>query len=264
MRTAKLVREEMRYLVTHREESERELQDIEHQLRLHCPPHEDALRSLLMQAVGGEEVSLLHKDSEGAVLQLRGAGTERGLDAVEALGRSAPFLSLVRLSRHHEAWSMDVASDPACPTLQAVAAEVTRFPLPPRGIFWPGTSQELRNEVIAIERDIQKWESTVLAGGLARRNSRLALLERLKARQLTGIGYLTGQLPLAKGVLQLPVVPALTLSHKKDGPWLLEGDLAGMEVDGFEHFGRAGYQVKRDPSGALLLMHRSLLKPTGG
>ncbi|MCP3064185.1 hypothetical protein LXT21_35975 [Myxococcus sp. K38C18041901] len=265
VRTARLVHVEMHYLVTHLDESARELQAIEQQLHRHCPPaQEDDLRALLAKSLGGAEASLLQKDREGVVLRLQGTGAERGLEAVETLGRSAPFLSLVRLSRHQQAWSMDLASGPACPTLQAVAATVTRFPLPPRGMFWPGTSQELREEIIATERDIQRWESTVLAGGLAKLNSRLALLERLRTRQSTGLGHLTGQLPLAKGFLQLPVAPSLTLSHQEDGRWLLEGDLAGMEVDWFEHFGRAGYGVTGDRSGPLLLIHRSPRKPTGG
>lgn len=267
-RVAQVERAEMMELIANRAERERELQIVEHRLRLHCPPNEEnELISLLTQSVSGADVSVLLESSKGVVLRIQGTGASSGIvDAVEALGRTAPFLSLERLSIRREAWSMDLASGPACPTLEAAAAKVTRYSLPPRGVFWPGTSRELRAEIIATERDIQRWESTVLAGGVARLTSRLALLERRRTRQLDGLGHLTGQLPLVKGLLDIAVVPALTLLRKEDGEWLLESDLEGMGVAWVERLGMAGYQVTTERSGPLVRMHVSKLKrnPEGG
>ncbi|WP_147445617.1 hypothetical protein [Corallococcus aberystwythensis] len=261
-RIARLERAEMMDLIENREERERELQSVEQHLRLHCPPNgENELLSRLTQSVSGAEVPVLRESSEGMVLRLQGTGAASSIvDAVEALGESSPFLSLERLSIRREAWSMDLASGPACPTLKAAAAKVTRYPLPPRGMFWAGTSKELRAEILATERDIQGWESGVLAGGVARLTHRLALLERLRARQLKGLGHLPGQLPLVQGLLDVDVVPALTLSRKEDGVWLLEHDLAEMDAAWMYRLRQAGYRLTTEGSGPRVLMHVSKLK----
>ncbi|WP_342377789.1 hypothetical protein NVS55_00715 [Myxococcus stipitatus] len=143
-RAAQLERAELMERIARREEYARELQTVGHQLHTHCPPRDE---------------------SGQARPRLQGAGTARDLVGVlEALGKGAPFLSLERLSLHHEKWSMEFSSGPACQTLEEAAAQVTRYPLPPRGLFWPGTSKALREDILAAERDIQQWESTVLAG----------------------------------------------------------------------------------------------------
>ncbi|NRD49215.1 hypothetical protein [Corallococcus exiguus] len=267
-RLAQLERAEKMELIANREERKRELQVVEHALRLHCPPNDETeLRSRLTQAVGGADVSVLRESGEGRVLRIQGTGAESDLvDTVEALGKSAPFLSLERLSIRREAWSMDLAPGPACPTLEADAATVTRYPLPPQGALWPGTSRKLRAEILAMEHDIQRWESTVLAGGVARLNSRLALFERRRKRQLDGIGYLTGQLPLLKGLLDAAVEPALTLSRKEDGVWLLEGGQDGLDGGWVDRLRRAGYRLTAERSGSLVLRHVSKLTrtPEGG
>ncbi|WP_147454750.1 hypothetical protein [Corallococcus sp. AB038B] len=267
-RLAQLERAEKMELIANREERKRELQVVEHALRLHCPPNDETeLRSRLTQAVGGADVSVLRESGEGRVLRIQGTGAESDLvDTMEALGKSAPFLSLERLSIRREAWSMDLAPGPACPTLEADAATVTRYPLPPQGALWPGTSRKLRAEILAMEHDIQRWESTVLAGGVARLNSRLALFERRRKRQLDGIGYLTGQLPLLKGLLDAAVEPALTLSRKEDGVWLLEGVRDGLDGGWVDRLRQAGYRLTAERSGSLVLRHVSKLTrtPEGG
>lgn len=267
-RVAEVDRAEKEEMIANREERVRELQIIEERLRFRCPPSDEhELLALLTQTVDAE-VSVLRESSERVVLRLQGTGTASDLvDTVEALGENAPFLSLEKLSIAREAWSMDLAVGPACPTLAAAAAEVTRYPLPPRGgMFWAETSKELRTKILATERDIQRWESTVLAGGLAKLNSRKALLDRLQTRQTEGIGYVTGQLPLVQGLVASAVMPVLTLSRKEDGVWLLGSDLAGVDMGWVDRLGKAGYRMTVSRSGPRVLTHVSKLKrnPEGG
>lgn len=262
-RTTMVHRAEMMELIAHREERERELRIVEQRLLIHCPPSDEhALLSRLTQTVGRADLKIRIEGSPGR-LQLQGTGAAGDIvEVLRALGEGAPFLSLEELSLHHEEWSMELAPGAACPTLGQVAAEVTRYPLPARGVFWRGTSNALRAKIIATERDLQQWESTVLAGGVAKLNSRWALLERLRDQQRDGPGHLMGQLPLLEGLLATLVGPAMTLSRKEDGVWFLERDVAGMDAAWVVRLGRAGYRLRTDRSGRLMLMHESKLKQT--
>ncbi|MCP3137371.1 hypothetical protein [Pyxidicoccus xibeiensis] len=257
-RTSKLVRAELKDRLENRAESERELQTVERRLRLYCPPTDKGeLLSRLKEVAAGADVTVLHERDEGVVLRLQWEGeTGNIVDTLEVLGKHAPFLSLRKLAVQREAWSADVDTGPACLTLEASAATVTRFPLPPRGVLWAGTSKQLRAEIVAAESDIQRWESTTLAGGLARLNSRRALHERRRDQQLDGPDHLTGQLRLVKGLLGGAVVPELTLSKAEGGEWLLESNPAGMDAAGVERLARAGYRLAGARGGLQVLMRR--------
>ncbi|MFP2927761.1 hypothetical protein ACLESO_21690 [Pyxidicoccus sp. 3LG] len=257
-RTANLERAELIDRMENRAEWERELQTVESRLRLYCPPNDKReLLSRLKQSTAGADVTVLHESSDGVALRLQWEGEAGNIvDTMALLAKQAPFLSLQRLSVHREAWSADVDTGPACLTLEASAATVTRYPLPPRGVFWAETSKELRAEILAAESDIQRWESTILAGGLARVTARMALHERLRDQQLEGPDHLTGQLHLVKGLLDGAVVPELTLSKEAAGEWLLESKPAGMDTAWAERLGRTGYRLAGERGGLHVLMRR--------
>ncbi|NVJ26639.1 MULTISPECIES: hypothetical protein [Myxococcus] len=257
-RSSSLARAELVEMLENRVERERELQAIEHRLRFYCPPvDQEELLSRLTQAVARANVKVLHESRDGVMLRLQRAdGVGDIVNTLSALWRAAPFLSLTRLSVQRDAWSADFETGPACLPLKEAAATVTRFPLPPRGMLWTETSRKLRAEILAAERDIQRWESTSLAGGLARINSRKLLHERRRDQQLGGPDYLMGQMKLIEGLLEGAVAPELTLAKQAAGRWLLESNLAGLDVARAERLGRAGYRLEGGPEGSQVLIRR--------
>ncbi|TQF12927.1 hypothetical protein FJV41_26575 [Myxococcus llanfairpwllgwyngyllgogerychwyrndrobwllllantysiliogogogochensis] len=257
-RLAALHRSELADRIKYRADWERDLRAVEARLRFYCPPvDQEELLSRLTPFVAGADVKVLHESSDGVVLRLQWASRAGDIvDTMLEFAKVVPFLSLNRLSIQREAWSVDVETGPACPTLEEQAARVTRFPLPPRGMLWNETSRKLRAEILAAQRDIQRWESTTLAGGLAVVTSRMVLNDRLRAQQLGGPEHLFGQLRALNGLIEGAVVPEMTLSRIPDGRWLLEGNPAGTDTAWAERMAQAGYRLEGGPEGPQVLIRR--------